>query len=198
MSKTFGQFRQSDPLITHFHLPEEENLPILYCDMDGVLCNFEAGLEKMFAMPDTRTDVNPIRAAGYDNAKEWLKAPMSADKWAPVQNYGLFWPTLPWTKDGRTLWNYIKKFNPHILSAYSPFDKNSRLGKTKWIERNLNIRDKGRIHLVRRAEKKLYAKGTVLIDDYGRNIKDWKRNGGIPVKHKTASDTISQLKKLGF
>ena len=75
MSKTFGQFRQSDPLITHFHLPEQENLPILYCDMDGVLCNFEAGLEKMFAMPDTRTDLNPMRAAGFDNAKEFKFCP---------------------------------------------------------------------------------------------------------------------------
>jgi hypothetical protein len=51
---------------------------------------------------------------------------------------------------------------------------------------------------VRRSEKKVYAKGNVLIDDYGRNIKEWKKNKGIPVKHKTASETISQLRKIGY
>ena len=179
-------------------IQEADSLPTIYCDMDGVLVDFEAGLEKMFAIPDTRTDLNPMRAAGYSNAKEWLKAPMSADKWEPVQNYGLFWPTLPWKKDGKKLWSYIKKFKPQILSAYSPFDKNSRLGKTKWIQRNLGLTDASKIHLVRRSEKKVYANGNVLIDDYGRNIKEWKKNKGIPVKHKSASETISQLRKLGY
>ena len=38
----------------------------------------------------------------------------------------------------------------------------------------------------------------LLIDDFGRNVKEWKSGGGIPIKHKTAKDTISALKKLGF
>ena len=96
------------------------------------------------------------------------------------------------------LFTYIKKFKPQILSAYSPFDKNSRLGKTKWIQRNLGLTDASKIHLVRRSEKKVYANGNVLIDDYGRNIKEWKKNKGIPVKHKSASESISQLRKIGY
>jgi len=167
--------------------------------MDGVLCDFHLGIENMFKLKSKDPSMpGPMQTAGYRDAKDWLKAPMSADKWEPVQNYGLFWPTLPWTKDGRKLWSYIKKFNPHILSAYTPFDKNSRLGKTKWLQRNLGLTDASIIHLVRRSEKKVYANGNVLIDDFGRNIKEWKKNKGIPVKHKSASETISQLRKIGY
>ena len=178
-------------------IQEADSLPTIYCDMDGVLTDFNQAIENMFKIPDTRTDINPMRAAGYDNAKEWLKAPMSSQKWEPVTNYGMFWPAMPWTKDGKLVWNYIKKFKPHILSAYTPFDKNSRKGKMLWIKRNLGI-SASNVHLVRRSEKKVYAKGNVLIDDYGRNIKEWKKNKGIPVKHKSASETISQLRKIGY
>ena len=180
-------------------LQEADSLPTIYCDMDGVLCDFHLGIENMFKLKSKDPSMpGPMQTAGYRDAKDWLKAPMSADKWEPVQNYGLFWPTLPWTKDGRKLWSYIKKFNPHILSAYTPFDKNSRLGKTKWLQRNLGLTDASIIHLVRRSEKKVYANGNVLIDDFGRNIKEWKKNKGIPVKHKSASETISQLRKIGY
>ena len=44
-----------------------------------------------------------------------------------------------------------------------------------WIQRNLRLTDASRIHLVRRTEKKIYANGSVLIDDYGRNVKEWKK-----------------------
>ena len=110
----------------------------------------------------------------------------------------MFWPTLPWTKDGRKIWRYIEKYNPHILSAYAPYDKNSRKGKMLWIQRNLRLTDASRIHLVRRAEKKIYANGSVLIDDYGRNVKEWKKNKGIPVKYKSANQAIADLRKIGY
>ena len=96
------------------------------------------------------------------------------------------------------LWSFIRKFNPHILSAYTPFDKNSIKGKQLWLQRNLKLTDKERIHIVRRDQKRAYAKGNVLIDDYGRNVKEWKSNKGIPIKYKTASEAISKLRKLGY
>ena len=48
-------------------------------------------------------------------------------------------------------------------------------------------------------QKQLYAKkNTILIDDYIRNIKEFNAKGGIGIRHKTASQTISELKKLGL
>ena len=77
-------------------------------------------------------------------------------------------------------------------------DKNSIKCKQLWIQRNLKLTDSSRIHLVRRSEKRVYANGNVLIDDYGKNTKEWKNYKGIPIKHKSASSTISSLRKLGF
>ena len=199
MGKTFGQFRQSDPLITHFHIQEQSSLPTIYCDMDGVLCDFKRGISNMFSLKSKDPSMpGPMQMSGFSTPEEWFDAPMSRGKWEPVVNYKLFWPSLPWTEDGKRLWAFISKFKPHILSAYTPYDKNSIRGKQLWIERNLKLRDKSRIHLVRRAEKKAYSNGNLLIDDYGRNAKEWKKGGGIPVKHKSANQTISELKKLGF
>ena len=67
-----------------------------------------------------------------------------------------------------------------------------------WIKRNLKLNDASRIHLVRRTDKRVYANGNVLIDDFGRNTKEWKKNKGIPVKYKSAVQAISDLRKIGY
>ena len=178
---------------------EADSLPTIYCDMDGVLCDFRKGIDNMFKLKSKDPSMpGPMQMAGYKDTDDWINAPLTAQKWEPITNYKMFWPTLPWTKDGQKLWFFIRKFNPHILSAYTPYDKNSIKGKQLWIQRNLKLTDASRIHLVRRAEKKIYANGNVLIDDYGRNVKEWKSNKGIPVKHKSAATTISMLRKLGY
>ncbi len=67
-----------------------------------------------------------------------------------------------------------------------------------WIKRNLKLNDASRIHLVRRTEKRVYANGNVLIDDYGKNVKEWKQNKGMPIKYSSANQTIAALKKMGY
>ena len=199
MSKTFGQFRQSDPLITHFHINEQSSLPTIYCDMDGVLCDFKKAISDLFNLKSKNpSEPGPMQMAGFSDPNEWFNETNTRSKWQPIQDYKMFWPSMDWTSDGKQLWRFIQKFKPHILSAYSPYDKNCIRGKNLWIERNLKISDKSKIHLVRRAEKKAYSNGNILIDDFGRNVKEWKSGGGIPIKHKTANQTISELKKLGF
>ena len=39
----------------------------------------------------------------------------------------------------RTLWNYIKKHDVRILSAYSQSDPNCLPGKIKWLNKNVSI-----------------------------------------------------------
>ena len=178
---------------------EADSLPTIYCDMDGVLCDFRKGIDNMFKLKSKDPSMpGPMQMAGYKDTDDWIKAPLTAQKWEPITNYKMFWPTLPWTKDGQKLWFFIRKFNPHILSAYTPYDKNSIKGKQLWIQRNLKLTDASRIHLVRRSEKKIYANGNVLIDDYGRNVKEWKKNKGIPIKYKSANQAIADLRKIGY
>jgi hypothetical protein len=59
-----------------------------------------------------------------------------------------------------------------------------------------------KVNLVKRKEKQNFAKvgglPTILIDDYAKNISQFKARGGIGILHTSTSNTISQLKKLGF
>ena len=149
--------------------------------MDGVLCDFERQWARTNKLPFSKFQTLNIH-----------------DRWEKVRQHGSFWETIPWKGDGRTLWNYIKKHDVRILSAYSSSDPNCVPGKRKWLNKNVSI-SPAKIHLVTRRQKQIYSKkNTILIDDYIRNIKEFNAKGGIGIRHKTASQTISELKKLGL
>ena len=113
---------------------------------------------------------------------------------------------MPWTRDGKQLWSYLKKYNPHILSAYSIEDPNCIPGKMRWLRKEVGYTQNSMINIVRRREKKDFAmKGSaikrqpaILIDDYPKNISDFKSAGGIGIIHSNTQTTISQLKRFGF
>ena len=160
-----------------------KNLPRIYLDMDGVLFDFEKQLVDTVKMPIT----------------QWMKLDRRK-RWDPVIARKDFWSSGPWLNEGKKLYNFVKKYNPHILSAYvkHAHDPNCIPGKMKWAMRNTNItRDK--INLVMRSEKKNYASpGSILIDDYDKNTKEFNQRGGTGITFKSASQTIAELKKLGF
>ena len=115
MNKTFGQFR-ADSLVTHFKAEAEGQLPTIYCDMDGVVADFHGGLKKMESQ---------LKSAGYKSVQDWLDSPMSDDKWKPIIKNNKFWSTLPLMPQALKLWNYIRPYNPHILSAVAKRDPNT-------------------------------------------------------------------------
>ena len=161
-------------------------LPRIYCDMDGVLCDFAQGVEKVIGKSIT----------------QWSYGSKS-EKWDPIKATPKFWHTLPWMTGGKDLWNFISKYKPHILSAYveETFDPNCIPGKSYWARTNLGIAA-GRINLVKRVQKQNYAKvvgqPAVLIDDYKKNTDQFTDRGGIGILHTSTSNTIRELKKLGF
>ena len=101
----------------------------------------------------------------------------------------------------KRLYQFIAKYDPYVLSAASGRDPNARNGKMKWLSKNTNFK-RGRIHLVKRAQKQSYAttdgKPNILIDDYIKNINEWEAKGGIGIHHTSVSKTIGQLKRIGF
>jgi hypothetical protein len=158
----------------------------IYCDMDGVLCDFAKGVEKLIGK----------------NISQWSYGSKS-EKWDVVKKTPKFWHTLPWQDGGRQLWSFISKHNAHILSAYveESFDPNCIPGKSHWARTNLRVAP-GNINLVKRSEKQNYAKvagiPAILIDDYKKNTDQFTAKGGIGILHTTTSNTIRELKKLGF
>lgn len=162
-------------------------LPRIYCDMDGVLCDFKTAAEKTTGMV----------------IDKWMENDNKKDKWKPIIDKKDFWHTLPWQPGGQQLWSYISNYEPHILSAYVEHaaDPNCIPGKRSWAQSHLGL-PTNRINLVKRREKqnfaKLNGKPAVLIDDYIKNINQFKARGGIGILHTSAANTISELKKLGF
>ena len=171
---------------------DNKKLPRIYCDMDGVLCNFEQAAEKAVKMPLSQWALEPRK-----------KFKTIRDKWQPIMQTKNFWSTLPWNPGGQRLWSFISKYDPHILSAYveQTTDPNCIPGKSKWARTRLGMSG-SKVNLVKRKEKQNFAKvgglPTILIDDYAKNISQFRARGGIGIQHTSTSNTIAQLKKLGF
>ena len=159
----------------------KDDLPEIYCDMDQVLCNFIGRAEEVIGMPFAKF--------GKD------------DRWNKIRDTKDFWANLEWMPGAERLYKRIAKYDPHILSAYSKRDNNSRKGKMKWLSRNTKFK-RSNIHLVQREQKQKFAKTNgkpnVLIDDYIKNIQEWESKGGIGIHHTNVSKTINELKRLGF
>jgi FMN phosphatase YigB (HAD superfamily) len=157
---------------------DSENKLDLYCDMDGVIVDFDTGYHKL---------------TGTDLSGEFRSDPAF---WEPINNAGVkFWEDLDWMPDGKRLWKYIEKYNPIILSAPSNRDE-SRVGKQFWVKRELPG-----VHLYLRYAKHKIDFATphsVLIDDRLPNIEDWINAGGIGIHHTSTESTIHHLKKLGL
>ncbi len=74
-----------------------------YCDMDGVLVNFDKGYFEL-------TGKYPHEMKNKDPQLFW----------EPISKVGKqFWEELEWMPDGEQLWNYIKIYNPTLLSSPS-------------------------------------------------------------------------------
>ena len=162
----------------------KNELPRIYCDMDGVLVDFAKGVEKIIGK----------------SIDQWSYGSKS-EKWDTIKSTPKFWHTLPWMNGGKELWNFISKHDTHILSAYveESFDPNCIPGKSHWARTNLRL-SPGNINLVKRVEKQNYTKvagvPAILIDDYKKNTDQFKARGGIGILHTTTSNTIRELKKL--
>jgi hypothetical protein len=146
--------------------------------MDGVLVDFEKGYTEL-------TNTTPSKS--FDGKAEF---------WEPINKAGAeWWANLDWMSDGQTLWSYIKKYKPYILSAPS-WDPSSRVGKEAWCRMNIPNQYK-KLLLYPRNQKQLFAaEDKILIDDMEQTINEWNKSGGIGILHTSATNTIKQLKKL--
>jgi hypothetical protein len=153
----------------------------IFSDMDGVLTDFDASFKKA-----------SDGIAPRDYEKKFGK-----DKfWELIDGKGVgYWVGMPYMSDGEQYWNYIKDYDVELLSSPSR-SSTSRLGKRLWVRNNT---PGVKLTLAQAAKKQNYAAPNhILIDDRKSNIDQWIAAGGIGILHTSASDTISQLKKLGL
>ena len=97
-----------------------EDLPTIYCDMDMVLCDFLKSAEKVLGKPFPKAD--------------------RTTRWPMISGTKNFWADLDWMPGSKRLWQFIDKYDAHILSAYSTKDANSRKGKMDWLRKSDSCR----------------------------------------------------------
>lgn len=151
----------------------------LFLDLDGVLVDFEKGIEQF----------------GYGTIDEIKAKRGDSFIWVLLSRVDeSFWKNLEWMPDGKEIWNFCKHLHPIILSAPTN-DRSSRTGKEIWVRQQLGPDVK--LILEKSKDKYKHAKpGYILVDDRPSNIKDWTNAGGTGILHRNAEETISDLKKL--
>ena len=173
-------------LLEAYPIQEEREQPQykIYCDMDGVLTNFEARFDHFTGM----------------HPQEYEKAKGTQAFWNLIDvEIGVrFWVGMDWMPQGEQLWNFIKKFNPSLLTSPSR-DNSSRLGKSLWVRNKLSPKPK--VIFAYSKDKQRYATpNSILIDDKPSNIEEWKAAGGIAfrVKNGDIVPALKGLKELGY
>ena len=153
----------------------------IYCDMDGVLVDFNKRFGELSAWgPKKFIDKN-----GLDKF------------WELIDGRGVgFWVGMDWMEDGKELLGLLKEnFEVELLSSPSRAE-NSRLGKHLWV-RNHKLGVK--LNLAYSHNKKKYAAPNhILIDDRKDNIKEWESKGGVGILHTSTKNTIECLRKKGI
>ena len=171
---------------------------VIYCDMDGVLCDFDLGYEQL-------TEMSTVEANTQGSSFFWdLFRTKLKEKGLKEKD---FWANLEWQPGGRELWKAISPYTPNILSApavdfnlpsnqqLDPEYNQAIQGKKMWIAKNLtNVGEEIFVPAVQKAT--FAAPNHILIDDMFKNISAWKASGGIAILHKDTTKTLSILKKI--
>jgi len=197
----------------------------IYCDLDGVLVDFEAGVQAICSA-STRQ---------LDKLTMWSKIAKSRTA---------FFRELPWTADGPQLWDAIQHLKPTILTGV-PDLRGSRRDKYYWCREHLGMTrykhidmagygyrhdnvvmnddsrfdnshendnyddddddddddDNDVTHVITCwSYNKHYESsvGAVLIDDRIALKENWERQRGIFVHHTSTVQTLQQLRDLGI
>jgi FMN phosphatase YigB (HAD superfamily) len=158
----------------------------IYCDMDGVLVDFDKGYKNL-----TGQETHHVDLQGKDEFWGTFRQSLE-DKKMQEKDY---WANLEWMPDGKELWDHIQSMKPTLLSAPSR-DPQSRWGKRIWVKKNIPGTP---LILAAASAKKNYAnKNSILIDDRISNINEWNAAGGIGILHTSTSSTIEKLSKYGL
>lgn len=158
-------------------MEDEEQQYKLFVDLDGVLANFEKGVLDVTGFPINKQKSN-------------------SQMWKALYQHGNFYAELDMMADAMVLWNYVKKYNPTILTGI-PRGNWAPPQKEAWVAKHLG----SSVPVITGMARDKYnyaAENHILIDDTKRNIDEWNRAKGIGIHHIGAKSSIEQLQDLGL
>ena len=174
----------------------------IYCDLDGVLCDFDGRLNDLlteeFANPRSEKIEKLVKKISGKPplSKQELKRDKNLRKlgFYLIAKTDGFWEHLDWTKDGKRLWNYIKDKSPKILSSQLISDSKCPEEKVRWCVRELKVPPS---EVIIEINKWKYAgPHSILIDDTPKKVDPFIDKGGLAILHKKTSSTIRELERI--
>ena len=160
-------------------LLKKSNSPKIFCDLDGVLVDYDKGFKELEHL----------------SPEKFIEKYGKNAFWKALSKHPRFFRDLEWMPDGKELWNYIKQYNPIILTA--PVRKSTmpkcEEDKIFWVRKHLGTD----VEVIVDGNKSKYASGgDILIDDRQKNIIQWKTADGVGILHTSAVATIQKLQQL--
>jgi len=158
--------------------------PVIFQDLDGCLADFERGVKEV---------------TGKFPHEQKMK-----DMWSALARTDEFYANLDWMSDGKNLWDFVKKFNPTILTGV-PMGRWASGQKRNWCGRELGwdvpvitgwAKEKHIDAMNLRGTDNL--NGAILIDDREKTKAAWEQSGGVFLLHTSTASTLALLKKMGI
>ena len=171
----------------------KQDNPSVFVDMDGVIADFFGELWNMYQEKNTKEDA-------WEDIKRELSSSEQDKLVRSINNPIDFFANLDMLPGGKVLITWLQKNNIpfSILSAPLSGDNKSDSieGKRIWLKSH----GLGSVPAIFTSDKQDYAMSNgvpnILIDDFGKNITAWKKQGGIGIKYDDANDVIGKLHQI--
>eukprot|EP00439_Symbiodinium_sp_Y106_P080386 s981_g19.t1 len=178
-------------------VPKTQQAPThvqLYCDLDGVLADFNKGCLALFP------EGGAIAAKIPTHTVTKLTWEEEGEMWRRIEEKTDFFLSLDWTSDGEELWRWIDwniVSSPAVLTGL-PMGRAGQMAakqKEQWCHEKLGS-EVAVYCCGTRNKQKFSGQGCVLIDDRGDLREAWEARGGIFVHHTSTAETIRQLREI--
>jgi hypothetical protein len=163
-----------------------ETNQLLFCDLDGVLADFNEAAAQLF--PDQNNSQLSL--------KERLNEIPRDEFWSTIRKHPNFFGTLNWMPKGQNLWNAIKHLNPIILTG-CPYGSWAPEQKRQWCATNLGP-DVPVITCFTKEKPNFCLRNSILIDDQTTIKDEWEKKEGIYYVYteEKLDDIVKQLNEV--
>ena len=167
----------------------------IFCDLDGVLANFDAGMANI-----------------CKRSVSWVQTMEQELVWKMLNKYPRVFEDLPLMKEANYLWSSLLPYKPVILTG-CPRSKVSKMAKVNWCKKHLGSNclqvnsikeidenpeyDYYIIITSTTKKPKFASNGSILIDDRKIIANEWEEAGGIFFHYdgSNAEDIMKTIKK---
>ena len=162
----------------------------IFFDMDGVLANFDKGVEEL---------------AGFHIVKQDVADKMSDEEmWHRIREVEHYYDRLELMPGAKEMFDAVYGKYRERCEILTGIPKprrgilNAAEDKTKWVRRLLS--EDIVMNICFKEEKKNLCTGPecILIDDLPPNIEAWRACGGTGILHKSSEKTMAVLREMGI